>query len=195
MITPYKEFKQWLETLDHRPRLLLHSCCAPCSSYVLLFLKNYFDITIFYTNDNIAPQEEYEKRLKEQIRLARELNIPLIQDSYRPQDYEQAVQGYEDQQEGGKRCYLCYRLRLLKTALKAKALQMDYFTTTLSVSPYKNSRWINEIGYALEQELKIGFVYSDFKKEEGYKQSVALSKEYQLYRQHYCGCIFSKKED
>ena len=112
-------------------------------------------ITTVTINGETISKEEYEKRLKEQIRLARELNIPLIQDSYRPQDYEQAVQGYEDQQEGGKRCYLCYRLRLLKTALKAKALQMDYFTTTLSVSPYKNSRWINEIGYALEQELKI----------------------------------------
>lgn len=126
--------------------------------------------------------------------MARELNIPLIQDSYRPQDYEQAVQGYEDQQEGGKRCYLCYRLRLLKTALKAKALQMDYFTTTLSVSPYKNSRWINEIGYALEQELKIGFVYSDFKKKKGTNNPLRFRKNTSCTA-NITADVFFQKED
>lgn len=196
MLKSYKEFKQYLSDLPQRYSLLLHSCCAPCSSHVLLLLKNYFDITIYYSNDNIYPFEEYQKRLTEEIEFCKKIDssIEVLFDAYDSTAYDSAVLGLERLGERSERCYECYRLRLEKTAQKAKALGFDYFTTTLSISPYKNSQWINELGTLLEEKYGVSFLYSDFKKEEGYKHSIALSKEYGLYRQDYCGCRYSLKE-
>ncbi len=194
MINSYKEFKEFLNTLEYKPKLLLHACCAPCSSYSIVLLKEYFDITIFYSNDNIAPIEEYNKRLDEIIRFARIFDIEVLHDAYNESDYDNAVKGLEHLGEKTRRCYECYKLRLTKTAIKAKELGFDYFSTTLSISPYKIARWINEIGYMLEDEYKVNYLYSDLKKEDGYKKSIELSKEYNLYRQDYCGCKYSKEE-
>lgn len=189
----YKDFKNNLLKIADKKTLLLHSCCAPCSSHVLLLLSNYFKITIYYDNDNIYPKQEYDYRLAEQKELIKKLNldIDVITDGYDDKRFYEAIKGNERDKEGERRCYLCYQMRLRRTALKALELKMDYFTTTLSISPYKNSKWINEIGYRLEEELKVQYLYSDFKKEEGYKKSISLSKEYNLYRQDYCGCIYS----
>lgn len=198
MIDNYNDFKLFLDkkikNLSEKPKLLLHTCCAPCSSYTIKFLKDYFDITIFYSNDNISPKEEYDHRLNEQIRFANLFNINVLYDEYKNEDYQSAIKGEENLEERSHRCYDCYKLRLEKTAQKAKKLGFDYFTTSLSISPYKVSKWINEIGFLLEDKYKISFLYSDFKKEEGYKESIKLSKEYNLYRQDYCGCLYSKKE-
>lgn len=196
MINNYKDFKKMIEKLDYRPKLLLHSCCAPCSSYVITFLNKYFDITIFYSNDNIYPISEFNKRLDEEIRFCLNINpnIKVIHDEYVYDDYLNAIKGKEDLGEKSPRCYECYKFRLEKTVIKAKELGFDYFTTTLSISPHKNSKWINEIGYELENKYNINYLYSDFKKEEGYKKSIELSKEYGLYRQDYCGCVFSMRE-
>ena len=198
MIDNYNDFKLFLDkeikNLSKKPKLLLHTCCAPCSSYTIKFLKDYFDITIFYSNDNISPKEEYNHRLNEQIRFANLFDINVLYDEYKNEDYQNAIKGEESLRERSHRCYDCYKLRLEKTAIKAKKLGFDYFTTSLSISPYKVSKWINEIGFLLEDKYKISFLYSDFKKEEGYKESIKLSKEYNLYRQDYCGCLYSKKE-
>ena len=177
------------------PTLLLHSCCAPCSSHVLLLLKDYFDITIFYSNDNIYPESEFQLRLKEVVEFSKKIdNIKVIYDEYNSQDFYNAISGLEHLGEKSERCYKCYKLRLEKTAIKAKELNYDFFTTTLSISPYKNSDWINEIGYLLENQYGIKYLYSNFKKENGYKNSIDLSKKYGLYRQDYCGCVFSQQE-
>lgn len=198
MIDNYNDFKLFLDkeikNLSKKPKLLLHTCCAPCSSYTIKFLKDYFDITIFYSNDNISPKEEYNHRLNEQIRFANLFDINVLYDEYKNEDYQNAIKGEESLGERSHRCCDCYKLRLEKTAIKAKKLGFDYFTTSLSISPYKVSKWINEIGFLLEDKYKISFLYSDFKKEEGYKESIKLSKEYNLYRQDYCGCLYSKKE-
>lgn len=196
MLENYKEFKQFLAGLKQRYRLLLHSCCAPCSSHVLFLLKDYFDITIYYSNDNIYPYEEFQKRLQEEIEFCKKVDpsIEVLYDAYDSSAYDQAVSGLEQLGERSQRCYECYRLRLEKTAQKAKQLCFDYFTTTLSISPYKNSHWINDLGAKLEAAYGVSFLYSDFKKEEGYKHSIALSKTYDLYRQDYCGCQYSLKE-
>ncbi len=196
MINNYKEFKDFLNKLDYKPKLLLHSCCGPCSTYTLSFLNNYFDITIYYTNDNIYPKEEYNLRLFEQKKVIAKmnLNIPIIAPTYQEEDFNKAILGKENLGEHSPRCYSCMALRLNKTALYAKENNFDYFTTTLSISPYKNSDWINEIGYILEEKYNIKYLYSNFKKEEGYKKSVALSRELGIYRQEYCGCIYSFKE-
>jgi len=196
MIDNYKNFKKWLDKLEYKPRLLLHSCCAPCSSHTILLLKKYFDITIYYSNDNIHPKPEYDKRLLEQINFVKNIdeNIKVIYDEYNAEDYFNAVKGLEDLGEHSKRCYECYFLRMKKTAIKAKENNYEYFSTTLSISPYKNSKWINEIGYSLEEEYNVLYLFSDFKKEEGYKNSIKLSNEYGLYRQDYCGCIYSYNE-
>ena len=194
MINNYKEFKEFLKSLDHRPKLLLHTCCAPCSTHTLKVLKDYFDITIFYSNDNIYPKDEFDKRLDEQIRFASNFNIKVISDEYKDEDFYEAIKGKEELGEKSIRCYECYKLRLEKTALKAKELNFDYFTTSLSISPYKITSWINEIGYMLEDKYNVKYLFSDFKKEEGYKDSIKLSEEYELYRQDYCGCVFSMKE-
>ena len=180
------------------PSLLLHSCCAPCSSYVLEYLSQYFKITVFYYNPNISPKEEYIKRVKEQKRLISQLpvknSIDFIEGDYEPQDFYEIAKGMEHIPEGGERCFNCYRLRLEKTAKLASELNMDYFTTTLSISPYKNAAKLNEIAEELSEIHSVKNLPSDFKKKEGYKRSIQLSKEYDLYRQDYCGCIFSKRD-
>ena len=187
-----------LETLDSPKKILLHSCCAPCSSYVISFLSNYFDITILYYNPNIAPKEEYEKRKQEQIILINTLKtknkLEFLDCDYDNEIYNQAVSGYEHLKEGGSRCHICFNLRLEKTANLAKQMNFDYFCSTLTVSPHKNSKIINEIGINLSHKYNIKWLYSDFKKNEGFKQSIELSKKYELYRQDYCGCIHSKQK-
>lgn len=181
------------------PTLLLHSCCAPCSSYVLEYLAKYFKITVFYYNPNIYPQDEYRKRVEEQKdfikRLPAENVVSFIEGNYLPEEYFSAVKGYEKLGEKSIRCYKCYELRLREAALIAKANKLDYFTTTLSISPHKNAQWINEIGERLQEDLNINYLFADFKKKNGYKRSIELSEEYGLYRQNYCGCVFSKNID
>lgn len=179
------------------PTLLLHSCCAPCSSYVIEYLSNYFKITILYYNPNISPQEEYEKRKEEQIRLIHNLptknKVNIMDCDYDNNLYEKTIKGLEKEPEKGSRCTKCFELRLNKTASLAKENNYDYFGTTLTISPYKNANLLNEIGKHLEQQYNITFLYSDFKKNNGYKRSIELSKIYNLYRQNYCGCKYSKK--
>ncbi len=194
MVSNYLELKKFLSELKDKPTLLLHSCCAPCSTHVIYFLKDYFKIAVFYSNDNIYPKEEFAKRVEEEKKFCKLFSIPVIEDNYLPQDFNQAIAGCEHLGERSKRCYQCYELRLKKTAIYAQQHQFEYFTTTLSISPYKISRWINEIGNRLEEEYGVSFLYSDFKKEEGYKHSIELSKQYDLYRQDYCGCIYSQEE-
>lgn len=182
---------------DEKPSLLLHSCCAPCSSYVLEYLSKYFQITVYYYNPNIDSKEEYEKRAEEQRRLISEMEFPeevaFIKEEFCPKEFYEAVKGYEKEPEGGKRCLICYRLRLSEAARTARDLGSDYFTTTLTISPMKNAQWLNEIGQELEEQYHVKFLPSDFKKKNGYKRSVELSQIYGLYRQSFCGCIFSKK--
>ena len=180
------------------PTLLLHSCCAPCSSYVLEYLSQYFKITIFYYNPNISPEEEYKKRVEEQKRLISQLPtknpVSFIEGEYIPQDFYNMAKGMEDLKEGGERCFKCYRLRLEKTAKLAKEQEFDYFTTTLSISPYKNAPKLNEIAEELSEIYSVKNLPADFKKKEGYKRSIQLSSEYNLYRQNYCGCVYSKRD-
>ena len=180
------------------PTLLLHSCCAPCSSYVLEYLSQYFKITIFYYNPNISPEEEYKKRVEEQKRLISQLPtknpVSFVEGEYIPQDFYNMAKGMEDLKEGGERCFKCYRLRLEKTAKLAKSKGFDYFTTTLSISPYKNAPKLNEIAEELSEIYSVKNLPADFKKKEGYKRSIQLSSEYNLYRQNYCGCVYSKRD-
>lgn len=196
MIDNYKDFLKYIKSFENKPKLLLHACCAPCSSHTLLVLKDYFDITIFYSNDNIYPKEEYINRLDEVKRFIPLISkdIKLLYDEYNDKDFYDAIKGLENLGEKSERCYKCYTLRLEKTAEKAKALGFDFFTTTLSISPYKVTRWINEIGYKLEEKYGVKYLFSDFKKDDGYNHSIELSKEYSLYRQDYCGCVYSKQE-
>ena len=184
-----------INSLQTRPHILLHSCCGPCSTTVLTFLVTYFDITVFYYNPNIEPRAEYEKRKQEQIRFIQEFNnehITFLDCDYANQDFRNKVKGLEQEKEGGARCAVCFKLRLEKTARLAKKLNFDYFGTTLTVSPHKNSQIINEIGALLETEYGVKYLYSDFKKKDGYKKSIELSKQYHLYRQDYCGCLFGR---
>lgn len=180
------------------PTLLLHSCCAPCSSYCLEYLSDYFKITVFYYNPNIYPEDEYYKRVSEQKhfieRLPAKNPISFIEGSYDTDRFYNITKGLEDCTEGGERCFLCYELRLRESAELAKKYQMDYFTTTLSISPLKNARKLNEIGDSLAREYGIRYLNSDFKKRNGYKRSVELSEQYGMYRQYYCGCVFSKNQ-
>ena len=183
------------------PGLLLHSCCAPCSSYCLEYLCQYFAITVFYYNPNISASEEYRKRVEEQKRLIAAYNqeqkgypISIIEGDYEPTLFFEMAKGYENCPEGGERCFKCFDLRLRKTAELAKAKAFDYFATTLTISPLKNAEKINEIGQQLAQEYNIPWLPSDFKKKNGYKRSIELSAEYDLYRQDYCGCAYSKAE-
>ena len=180
------------------PSLLLHACCAPCSSRVLEVLSDYFHITILYYNPNIFPEEEFDKRLVELQRLVKELKtkypIEVYPGRYDPKEFFSMAKGHERDKEGGERCFKCYRLRLEETAKLAKEYQFDYFTTTLSISPYKNSRVLNEIGQELAKQYELNYLFADFKKKDGYHRSIELSKEYHLYRQDYCGCIYSKQE-
>ncbi|MBQ8981681.1 MAG: epoxyqueuosine reductase QueH [Eubacterium sp.] len=178
------------------PRLLLHSCCAPCSSYTLEYLSQYFAITVFYFNPNISPQSEFEKRFAEQKRLVESLpaknKIELVKGEYDYNVFLEIAKGLEDVREGGERCFKCYRMRLEQTAALAKEQGFDYFCTTLSISPLKNSQKINEIGFDIAEKYGVKWLPSDFKKREGYKRSIELSREYDLYRQNFCGCVYSK---
>lgn len=192
---------QEISANNERPRLLLHSCCGPCSSYCLEYLKDHFEITVFYYNPNIYPFEEYEHRLSEQERLINEMkdelntDIRLLTIPYDHEEFLCAAKGLENEKEGGARCSKCFELRLKKTAETAVTMNMDYFATTLTVSPHKNADLINRIGEktALELAGTSGLMWlpSDFKKNDGYKRSIELSKKYGLYRQNYCGCSFS----
>ena len=183
-----------LELDGQKPKLLLHSCCAPCSTAVIERLKEYFNLSVFYYNPNIDDKEEYQKRLLEQKKFCDKFSIEVVEGDYNVDEFYSAVKTLEDCPEGGKRCFKCYELRLKNTAIKAKELGYDYFTTTLSISPLKNADKLNEIGLMLEREFKVRYLPSDFKKRNGYLRSIALSKENGLYRQDYCGCSFSKKE-
>lgn len=180
------------------PTLLLHSCCAPCSSYVLEYLTEYFRITLLYYNPNIYPESEYRCRVQEQQRLIRELPtrhlVEFLEGDYRPEDFYACAKGLESLPEGGERCFRCYRLRLTEAAKTAKEKGCDYFATTLSISPLKNADKLNEIGESLAAEYGLRWLPNDFKKRDGYKRSIELSKEYGLYRQDYCGCVYSQME-
>ena len=189
-----------LEKSGEVPTLFLHSCCAPCSSYCLEYLSKYFQITVFYYNPNIFPSEEYEDRVNEQERLIRELNeggvlhpIRLVKGTYRPEEFYEAVKGLEKEPEGGARCTECFKLRLYESARLAKEGGFDYFTTTLTISPLKDAERLNQIGEEAGERLGVRFLNSDFKKKNGYKRSIEMSKEHDLYRQDYCGCVYSKQ--
>lgn len=193
-----KELDKITQSLNGEvPTLFLHSCCAPCSSYTLEYLSRYFNITVYYFNPNISPKEEFDKRFAEQKRLIESMPTPhpvkLMLGEYDYSDFLNIAKGYEDVPEGGERCFRCYRMRLESTAKIAKEQGFDYFCTTLSISPLKNSQKINQIGIEVAEKYGIKWLPSDFKKREGYKRSIELSKEYNLYRQNFCGCIFSKE--
>ena len=183
---------------EKKPTLLLHSCCAPCSSYVLEYLTKYFHIILFYYNPNISPKEEFDKRTRELRRLVSEMPMPdkpeIIVGDYDQNEFFEIAKGLEDLPEGGERCFRCYRLRLEKTAQLAKQLGADYFTTTLSISPYKNAQKLNEISNELGSIYEVTALPADFTKRNGYKRSIELSAQYDLYRQDYCGCVYSKAE-
>lgn len=181
------------------PSLLLHVCCAPCSSYCLEYLSQYFSITVYYYNPNISIKEEYDYRLSEEKRLVSLMNfknpVTVVEGRYNPKEFFDAVKGLENESEGGRRCEQCFRLRLGSAARIAVAEGFDYFTTTLTISPLKNADMLNSIGAEIGKKYGINWLYSDFKKRDGYKRSIALSKQYELYRQNYCGCIFSKSKE
>lgn len=203
-----KELDKILENEENRGKhLFLHSCCAPCSSYVLMYLRCFFRITVFYYNPNITEEDEYLKRVAEQKRLIAEFNrqarsgevpdaypIEVVEGDYERQLFFEKVKGMEHCKEGGERCFVCYEMRLLATVTAAKAAGADYFSTTLTISPLKNAGKLNDIGERLSKEYGVAFLPSDFKKKDGYKRSIELSREYGLYRQDYCGCVYSKKE-
>jgi len=180
------------------PRLLLHSCCAPCSSYVLEYLSNYFHITIYFYNPNITFEDEYQKRALEQQEFINRMDpkypISYLEGRYETEEFYNKIKGYEKVREGGERCFRCYELRLEEAAIKASELKFDYFCTALSISPMKNAAKINEIGSELSGKYGVEYLYSDFKKKNGYKRSTEISREENLYRQDYCGCAFSKVE-
>lgn len=184
-----------VESLNgERKSVLLHSCCGPCSSSVIERLKDYFDITVIYYNPNIEPIEEYNHRKEVQIGLLNKLGIPYLDVPYDNEEFHKLTKGLEEEPEGGARCHVCYGLRLKYTAKLAKDNNYDYFCTTLTVSPYKNSEVINKIGEAIGNEVGIKYLLSDFKKRDGYKRSIELSKKYDLYRQEYCGCLYAKND-
>lgn len=196
-----KELERLIQKLQQEgkvPRLLLHVCCAPCSSAVLEYLSQYFAITLLYYNPNIAPLEEYQKREAELRRLVSQMKfthpVELLPCQYDGQAFVQAARGLEGEPEGGKRCEACFRLRLRYAAQEAARLRFDYYTTTLSISPMKNAPLLNQLGEEIGREFGVAHLPSDFKKKDGYKRSVQLSKEYDLYRQDYCGCAFSKAQ-
>ena len=201
-----KELDKLIEALPVKceagpPTLFLHSCCAPCSSYVLEYLSPHFQITVFYYNPNITASPEYFKRVEEQKRLRETFNergdkypIEVVEGDYEPALFLEMARGLEECPEGGERCFKCYRLRLEKTARLAKELGADYFATTLTISPLKNAHKLNEIGEVLAKEYGVVWLPSDFKKKNGYKRSIELCREYGIYRQNYCGCVFSKRD-
>ena len=187
-----------IEKSGETPSLLLHACCAPCSSYVLEYLSEYFNITIFYYNPNITEFEEYKKRVLEEQRLIAEMPaknpVKFLEGRYDPERFFDMAKGLENVREGGERCFKCYRMRLAETADISEKQGFDYFTTTLSISPLKNAQKLNEIGEEEAKRVGVPYLFSDFKKREGYKRSIQLSAQYRLYRQNYCGCIYSKKQ-
>lgn len=178
-----------------KPSLLLHSCCAPCSSSVIERIKDFFSITVFYYNPNIFPEQEYIIRKEEQIKYLKSIGIPYIEGDYDKNSFYNAIEGLECEKEGGKRCYACYNFRMEKTAIKGKELNFDYFCTTLSVSPHKNSQYVNDIGSMLQEKYNIKFLHSDFKKRQGFLRSTQLSKENNFYRQNYCGCEYGIRKE
>ena len=193
-----------IEQQGSRPSLLLHSCCGPCSSYVVTYLKAFFDLTVFYYNPNIYPEEEYQHRLSEQTRLLRELSVPLLHLPYDHKEFLQYTKGYEKEPEGGARCEKCFELRLQKTCECALKGGFDWFCTTLTVSPHKNAMVINRVGEEIAsgkkgilraQKKTVLWLPSDFKKKEGYKKSIELSRQYGLYRQEYCGCEYAMRDE
>lgn len=194
-----KKLDAMLKTLGETPKLLLHACCAPCSSYCLEYLSRYFEITVLYYNPNISPEEEFKKRAEEEKRLISEMPVKnpvtLVVDDYEPDEFFSAVKGLENAPEGGERCFVCYRLRLERAARYAAEHGFDYFCSTLSISPLKNAQKLNEIGAELSEIYKVPSLPNDFKKKGGYLRSIELSREHGLYRQNYCGCVFSKKNE
>ncbi|MEE1303904.1 MAG: epoxyqueuosine reductase QueH [Agathobacter sp.] len=183
-------------TKERIPRLLLHSCCGPCSTYCIETLAQYFEVTVFYYNPNIFPEEEYYMRVREQERFISEFPtknpVHFVEGVFDTERFYQMAKGLEQLPEGGERCFRCYELRLRETAEFAKQNGFDFFTTTLSISPLKNAQKLNEIGQRLEDEYKVKYLFSDFKKKEGYKKSTEISAAYNMYRQYYCGCVYSK---
>ena len=192
------KMQEMMENIPDGERLLLHACCAPCTSGCLEHIADKFKISILFYNPNITEEAEYIKRLNELKRFVREFKvkypIDVIDGKYDSKLFFEISKGLEDEPERGKRCYKCYELRLKETARIAESLGFNYFTTTLSLSPHKNADWVNEIGERLDKDYNTSFLYCDFKKREGYKRSIELSKEYNLYRQDYCGCIYSKRD-
>lgn len=186
-----------IKNIKEGEELLLHACCAPCSSAVLERIANHFKVVIFYYNPNITEEEEYKKRIAEIRKFIRifktKYEITLIEGKYEPEKFLTMAQGLENEPERGRRCYKCYNLRLEETAKIAEELGYKYFCTTLTLSPHKNTNWLNEIGKNLDKKYNITYIYSDFKKKNGYKRSIELSREYNLYRQDYCGCVYSKR--
>ena len=194
----YQKFEEQLKQ-SRGDRLLLHACCCPCSSHCLEVLAGHFDITIYFYNPNIDTEEEYEKRFAELVRFTKEApfakDVKLVKAPFLPEEFRKIARGREQEPERGSRCYDCYKLRLRSTAEYARAGGYDCFSTTLSISPYKNADWLNEIGLEMEREMEGPyFLFSDFKKKNGYKRSIELSTEYGLYRQDYCGCRYSREE-
>ena len=191
------EMEKQIKNIKEGSKLLLHACCAPCSSAVLERLANFFKISIFYYNPNITEEDEYRKRINELKRFISVFKtkypVEIIEGNYEPEKFMEMANGLENEPERGKRCFKCYELRLEETAKIAEELGFNHFATTLTLSPHKNANWINEIGEELNKKYKTNYLYSDFKKKEGYKKSIELSKEYNLYRQDYCGCIYSKR--
>lgn len=198
MLNYQKKLEEQIKEAGSGKKLLLHACCAPCSSYVLEYLSEFFDITLLYFNPNISPEAEYRKRIGEVERLLREMplksEVGLLEGRYCPEEFFKLAEGLEELPEGGERCFKCYRQRLEETAKTAKEGGFDYFTTTLSISPHKNAEKLNLIGEELEKEYGVRYLYGDFKKRNGYKRSIELSRIYGLYRQNYCGCIYSRRE-
>ncbi len=192
-----RELDALISSFKDAPKLLLHACCAPCSSYCLEYLSQYFEITVLYYNPNISPTEEFAKRAEELRRLVSELPVKnpvtLVVDDYEPSEFFNAVKGLENEPEGGERCFVCYRLRLERAAKYAAEHDFDYFCSTLSISPLKNAQKLNEIGEELSEIYNVKNLPNDFKKKGGYLRSIELSREYGLYRQNYCGCVFSKR--
>lgn len=207
-----KEMEKIIGRLESRPTLFLHSCCAPCSSYCMEYTREYFDVTVFYYNPNISSDEEYRKRLEEEKRLIAAFNkqletgnfvmnssshaakIHIVEGDYQPQDFYNIARGLEQCPEGGSRCFKCYELRLRESFRVAKELGFDYVASTLTISPLKNADKINEIGFALAEEYGVSWLPCDFKKKNGYKRSIELSKEFDLYRQNFCGCVYSMRD-
>lgn len=198
MLNYQKKLEEQIKEAGSGKKLLLHACCAPCSSYVLEYLSEFFDITLLYFNPNISPEAEYRKRIGEVERLLREMplksEVGLLEGRYCPEEFFKLAEGLEELPEGGERCFKCYRQRLEEAAKTAKEGGFDYFSTTLSISPHKNAEKLNLIGEDLEKEYGVRYLYGDFKKRNGYKRSIELSRIYGLYRQNYCGCIYSRRE-